>query len=69
MRDKREKILSTVTKISVTQYYIKDQVDKIEKHLDKLNGRVNKNEKSISWLFGSFFLFGSIISAVLYALK
>jgi len=62
--EQREKIVKAITEISVTQHYIKEQIDKIEKHLDILNGRVGKSENRISWLMGISSLFATLITAL-----
>jgi septation ring formation regulator EzrA len=67
--EQRQKLVNAVTEISVTQYFIRDQVVKIDTHLEKLNNRVGKAEVKISWLYGIFFLFGSVLGAVVYLVK
>ncbi|QDP50122.1 MAG: hypothetical protein Unbinned4311contig1001_12 [Prokaryotic dsDNA virus sp.] len=62
--EQREKIVKAITEISVTQHYIKEQIDKIEKHLDILNGRVGRSESRISWLMGISSLFATLITAL-----
>ena len=48
----RENITLHLTRISGDVEHIKSAVSKIEKHLDRLNGRVRSNENKISMIFG-----------------
>ena len=45
--------------------YIKEKVDACECHLEKLNGRVSRNERTLSWIIGigsgSLFIISSIV--------
>ena len=45
--------------------YIKEKVDSNNSHLEKLNGRVRKNEQTLSWIKGIGGTFTFVISIIL----
>jgi len=65
-QEHREWVIRALTSQCTDLKYIKEQVDKNEKHLSKINNRVGNTEKKISFLqgIGSFIgiLFGAFIT-------
>ena len=56
----RSNITQHLTRISGDLEHIKEKVNDNNKHLEKINGRVRRNETVISWIIGigSMFAFG-----------
>ncbi len=57
-----DKVYIHLQKISSDIEHIKETTSKMEKHLDKLNGRVRSNESKISMIFGVGIVSGVIFS-------
>lgn len=46
--------------------YLREKIDKVELHLDRLNGRVRTNERNIYWIFGLGVGITSLLSTFIY---
>ena len=55
----RDEVLQLLTKVDTRQEEIFHRVGRIEKHLDRLNGKVAEHEKKITslWSYGVAFIF------------
>ena len=55
----RDEVLQLLTKVDTRQEEIFHRVGRIEKHLDRLNGKVAEHEKKITslWSYGVAFVF------------
>ena len=61
----RDFVTTALCRITTDIEYIKDSNKKTEKHLEKLNNRVRKNENTISWIKGVGLTITFVISSVL----
>ena len=63
--DHRDFVTTSLVKVATDIEHIKATGDKVEKHLDALNGRVRKNENTISWIKGKGITFTFVISSII----
>ena len=68
-QQQREEMLKMVTETRAYQKTIFKELDRIEEHLSKQNGRINNLEKSQSVVKGIGLTFSVIFSAILAIIK
>lgn len=61
-QEHREKVLVILAELKADCKYIKEKVDRNEKYLDKLNGRVSETERRLNVLQGIGIVIGTIFS-------